>query len=195
MSRPTNDARPDELLDAIVRYIVRHGIADLSLRPLAKAVGSSPRVLLYYFGSREQMVARALARLREALRAQLFALYEVKASTPERAYFAIWRAMSSPASEPIFRLFFEVCGLALREPRRYRSFLEATVTDWLDALDDAPSRARLGRHRSRAIATLAVAGFRGFMLDYLASRDRKRVDRAVKLWIPTLLALDPPVRA
>jgi AcrR family transcriptional regulator len=186
MSRPVNDARPAELLDAVVRYLVQHGLSRLSLRPLAKAVGSSPRVLLYYFESSEQLIAKALARLRGLQRAELIARYVSIAGAPAAGYFAIWKAMTAPASEPLFRLFFEVYGLAVRQPRRFKPFLTSTVNDWLDAIDDAESRKRLGRRRSRALATIVVAGFRGFMIDYLASRDRTRIDGAVRLWLRTL---------
>ena len=56
MSRTPDEARRRELLEACVDYVCRHGLADLSLRPLAKAVGSSPRVLLHYFESKENLV-------------------------------------------------------------------------------------------------------------------------------------------
>ena len=56
MVRTADEQRPVELLDAIVGYLTTHGVAELSLRPLAKAVGSSPRVLLYYFGSKEKLL-------------------------------------------------------------------------------------------------------------------------------------------
>ena len=51
MSRSVNEDRPIELRDAILRYLLKHGVTDLSLRPLAKSVGSSPRGLLYHSGS------------------------------------------------------------------------------------------------------------------------------------------------
>jgi AcrR family transcriptional regulator len=189
MARPIDEARRDAVLDAIVGYIARHGIADLSLRPLAKAVGSSPRVLLYYFGSSEQLVARALARMRDRQRALYATLYDRNAASPAAAYFAVWRAISSPAGEPLFRLFFEVYGLAVQKPERYRDFLAATVDDWLAAMSDPAARTRRDRDRARATATIVIAGFRGFMIDYLASRDRARVDRAVKLWLASLTPL------
>ena len=189
MARPIDDAKRRTLLDAIVTYIARHGLADLSLRPLAKAVGSSPRVLLYYFGSSEQLVALALARLRDRQRAQYAAIYDRKAATPAAAYFAIWKAISAPAAEPLFRLFFEIYGLAVRSPTRYRDFLTATVDDWLALLHDPAARTARAQQRARATATIVIAGFRGFMIDYLASRDRARIDRAVKLWIASLAPL------
>ena len=187
MSRTASAQRPEDLLDAIVGYFTKHGIADLSLRPLARAVGSSPRVLLYYFGSSEKMVDRALARLRERQRARYL---EMPGTFPTAAdYFAIWQSMKAREALPHFRLFFEVYGLALRHPRRYSGFLNAAINDWLDFLDNAASRKRYGRAKSRALATVVVSGYRGFMLDYCASRDHARLDRAVKLWIRSLEAL------
>src|SRR3954454_7780698 len=68
MGRQKDPVRRAELLDAVTGYVLQHGLADLSLRPLAGAVGTSPRILLYHFGSKEQLVASALAeaRAREA---------------------------------------------------------------------------------------------------------------------------------
>ena len=71
MSRTPDEARRAELLDRAVDYVCRQGLADLSLRPLAKAVGSSPRVLLYYFGSKENLVVEIIGRGRARQRAMM----------------------------------------------------------------------------------------------------------------------------
>ena len=68
MAGVPNKQRPVELLDAIHAYLVKNGVSDLSLRPLAKAVGSSPRTLLYHFGSKEKMIDRVLSHIREQQR-------------------------------------------------------------------------------------------------------------------------------
>ncbi|MEX3648859.1 TetR family transcriptional regulator, partial [Mycolicibacterium porcinum] len=52
----TPSARKIELLEAAYRYALAHGLGDLSLRPLAAAIGSSPRVLLFLFGSKDGLV-------------------------------------------------------------------------------------------------------------------------------------------
>jgi AcrR family transcriptional regulator len=183
MSRTVNEKRPHELLDAIVHYLTKHGLADLSLRPLAKAVGSSPRVLLYYFGSKEKLVVKVLAEVRQRQRA----IYgEIQAATFEEACRIIWKHMSAPDSEPLFRLFFEAYGIALRQPRLYKEFLHSTIADWLAFMADSLCREGYGHKQARAFATLVLAGFRGFMLDYCTTRDRKRLDHAVGLWLQTL---------
>jgi AcrR family transcriptional regulator len=183
MSRAVNAKRPEQLRDAIVEYLIEHGLTDLSLRPLAKAVGSSPRVLLYYFGSKEQMVIRVLAEIRQRQR--------VRYRRPPGATFAencraAWDDMITPDSEPLFRLFFEVYGIALRQPRLYQDFLKATIDDWLRPIADPLCRDGYTRAEARAFATVVLAGLRGFMLDYCTTHDRKRLDRAVALWIRAL---------
>ena len=63
-TEPAGSARQAELLELAYRYTVEHGWAELSLRPLARAVGSSPRVLLYLFGSKDELIRALLARAR-----------------------------------------------------------------------------------------------------------------------------------
>jgi AcrR family transcriptional regulator len=188
MSRTVNENRPEELRNAIVRYLIKHGLTELSLRPLAKAVGSSPRVLLYYFGSKEKMVIEVLAEIRQRQRASYG---EVQATSFAEACQAIWKRMSAPDSEPLFRLFFEAYGMALRHPQLYKAFLRATVEDWLRLIADPLCREGHARREARAFATAVLAGLRGFMLDYCNTRDRKRLDHAVRLWLGTLEAMLP----
>lgn len=191
MTRTASETRPAELLDAVVGYLVRHGVAELSLRPLAKAVKSSPRVLLYYFGSKEELVVKALARLRERQRGTFSAMREAKYDRPSDACRAIWKQMSAPESELLFKFFFETYAMALRHPKRYADFLRTAVGDWLEFV--AAPLIRKGRtdDDARAFATIVISGFRGFMLDYCATRDRARIDRAVDLWLDSLDTITP----
>ena len=189
MVRTANPERPLELLDAICDYLIVHGVAEVSLRPLAKAVNSSPRVLLYYFGSKDALVVRALARLRERQRAGYGAMKALPFATPADACRAIWKHLSSPASEPMFHMFVETYALALRDPQRFAEFLRTTVEDWLTFLSTPLIHQGYSQNDARAHATIVLAGFRGFLLDYCASRDRARVDRAVELWLHSLNAI------
>jgi AcrR family transcriptional regulator len=179
--------RPRQLRNAIARYLVKHGLFDLSLRPLAKAVGSSPRGLLYHFGSKEKMIIAVVAELRRQQRVA----YEVQAKTFSEACQVIWKRMSAPDSEPFFRLFFEVYGIALRQPHLYKDFLHDTVEDWLRAIAGPLSQQGHKESDARAFATVVIAGLRGFMLDYCATHDRRRVEHALRLWLSRLDSMMP----
>jgi AcrR family transcriptional regulator len=191
MVRVADERRPAELLDAIVGYLIKRGVAELSLRPLANAVKSSPRVLLYYFGSKEELVAAAVMRLREKQRASFRRMREARYDQPSDACRAIWQAMSAPEAERVFRLSLEVYSLALRHPRQFGEFLASSVEDWLEFLSEPLARKGINQEEARAFATVVIAGFRGFMLDYCASRDRERVDHAVDLWLRSLDLISP----
>ena len=195
MVRVADQQRPAELLEAIVRYLVQHGIAGLSLRPLAKAVDSSPRVLLYYFGSKEKLLACAIQRLRERQRLGFDKLRQVHYENPSDACRAIWQQMCGPESLAWFRLSLETYTMALRQPRQFADFLSTSVEDWLEFLSQPLIAKGASPAGARQFATVVVAGFRGFLLDYYASRDRKRVHGAVEMWLATLDTISPALPA
>jgi AcrR family transcriptional regulator len=193
MSRKANEQRPEELLNAILGYLVKHGVTELSLRPLAKAIGSSPRVLLYYFGSKENLIVEAVKNLRERQRAGIARLRQACHLRPSDACRAIWKQMSAPESEAAFELSLETYVLALRHPDLFGDFLSSSTEIWLEFLADSLTQRGASRTEARAYATAVIAGFRGFMLDYCAAHDRKRVDHAVEMWLEAMDALSERV--
>jgi AcrR family transcriptional regulator len=148
-------------------------------------------VLLYYFGSKDELVTESLVRAGDRQRS-MFAKLPKNPKSYEETMRAAWKIMSAPGQEAIFRLFFETYGLALQNRKRFARFLNRVVDNWLDYLEAPALRDGYSPKDARAIATIMVAGFRGFLLDLCATRDRKRVDRAVELWIKALDALPPP---
>jgi AcrR family transcriptional regulator len=172
VSRTADEARRAELLDRAVDYVTRHGLAELSLRPLAKAVGSSPRGLLYHFGSKEELIVEIVRRGRARQRAMMADL-KLANLPPREVARELWREFSRPEWEPLTRLSFEVYALSLADTARFPGFLDASVNEWLGALQGCTTTE----------ATLLIAGFRGFLLDLLATHDRVRIDRAVDLWL------------
>lgn len=186
MSRTPDEAHRAAVLEKAVDYVCRHGLANLSLRPLAKAVGSSPRVLLYYFGSKDELVVEIIQRGRVRQRETMAHLKFSAGLSPREVTRMLWRHWSSPQWEPLMRLFFEVYGLALQDRTRFPGFLENAVAEWLTALESCSTLPGYNRDDARAFATMMIAGFRGFLLDLCATHDRARIDRAVDLWLVLL---------
>ena len=156
-------AREVELLERSYAYVLEHGLSDLSLRPLAAAIGSSPRVLLFLFGSKDELVRRLLARARED---ELDGPVDVH---------RVWAWLSDPAHAGLLRLWTEAYARSLVDPAGpWGDFARATVADWLGILGDEPE------------PTAVLALLRGAMLDLLATGDRKRVDRAVAAGLKAL---------
>lgn len=183
MSRTVDLEGRAALLDRITSYVLEHGFADLSLRPLALAVDSSPRMLLYHFGSKEGMVTAVLRGIRQRQLAIFDQLRRSEFTMPVAVCKAAWAYMSQPNVGPMLKLFFETYALALRKPEAFPGFLEGAVEDWLRFLSE-PLRGD-GEERARAHATITLAMFRGFMLDFAATGDRERIGRAIDLWSET----------
>ncbi len=191
MARTRNDQRPEELLQAITVYVVKHGLSDLSLRPLAKAVGSSPRVLLYYFGSKEELVAAVFVKVREWQQRVLITSggNNTFADISRRA----WSEIVRPGNIHGLEFFYECYSQAVRHRKEYKDFLHGCFEDWIDRLIRVFLDAGTDRHRAQAIATILLSGLRGFALDYCATRNRARVEQALEFWIEALEAqIAPP---
>ena len=160
-----------------------HGLADLSLRPLAAAVGSSPRVLLYLFGSKDGLVA---ALLRRARMDELDLLDRVHERNQGRTAGLnvvagqIWTWLAAPEHRALLALWVEAYGRSLVEPEGlWADFAQSTVQDWLVVLAAAQPAADRNSEAGAVQRTLVLAVLRGALLDLLATGDEERVGAAV----------------
>jgi len=174
----TDSARKQELLEAAYRYVLGNGLADMSLRPLAKEIGSSPRVLLFLFGSKEELVRALLARAREE---ELRYLAELRAGRNGLAATGrdVWSWLAHPSHRALLALWTEGYARSLLgEPGPWAGFGRDTVRDWLDLLAERQAADADGPG-AEAERTLLLAVLRGALLDLLATGDAVRVTRAV----------------
>jgi AcrR family transcriptional regulator len=161
--------RRAELLERAYSHVLAHGLADMSLRPLAAAVDSSPRVLLFLFGSKDGLVRALLDRARRDELAMLARLPADRDPVAE-----VWRWLAAPEHRPLLVLWAEAYVRSLVDPGGpWTDFARSTVQDWLDVL--ATGRPEPER------ATLTLAVLRGALLDLLATGDVERTSAAVAL--------------
>jgi AcrR family transcriptional regulator len=173
----------DRLLERAIDYVVDHGLTDLSLRALAAALGTSHRMLIHHFGSREGLWA---AIVREVERRQLAMLADVMPD-PSLGYAdaqrAWWKHISDPALWPNERLFFELYGQALQDRPGAREMLDGIVDNWLGPATEMGVAMGLDRPTAESAARLGIAVTRGLLLDLLATGEREKVDAAMEHWI------------
>jgi AcrR family transcriptional regulator len=175
-------SRREVLLDAIIEYMLKHGVADLSLRPLAAKVGSKARLLIYHFRSKDSLVSEAMIVVRDRVQKAFAAMVENgRNHTASQILRAFWRWATSKQHERYLRLFFEVHGLALQKPARYGRYLEGAVSTWVEMMA-AVLPASISLPKRRALATLAVSSVVGLFLDYLSSGDKKRSSQALEIF-------------
>jgi AcrR family transcriptional regulator len=179
MARLPNPRIRERLRDRAVGYVLSHGMGDLTLRPLAKALRTNARMLIYHFGSREGLMREILARLREREDARIQAWFRASGKPHTLPEFLRWqwRRLSAPRARSAERLIFELYTLALRHPREYPGVLEDPLAYWRKLTERAGVDSKAGAIE----ATLLLAVTRGLLLDLCATGDRARVGRAMNM--------------
>ena len=168
--------RRQELLDAVVAELERSGIGDRSLRDIAAAVGTSHRMLIHHFGSRQGLLTEVVRTVEANQRAFLASLVV----PPQDAMVAMWQRLRDPRLWPAERLFYECYARASRGEEPYAALLPGLVDDWLDRAMAAagPPLAGADERQLRAQARLGLAVFRGLLLDLVGTADQAGVDAA-----------------
>ncbi len=168
----------DRLLRAAIDHALRAGIADLSLRELAAAIGTSHRMLIYHFGSREGLLVAVAQAVEEAQRATV-----LSSGTGAGEARRFWKRVSDPSLWPQERLFFELYAHALLGRPGTESFLDGIVELWVEPIAAVLVSAGVDRAAARAEARLGVAVIRGLLLDLLATGDREGVTEAFERYL------------
>lgn len=175
MARPLDHAKRAELLDAVVGYIATHGLADLSLRPLASELGTSSRMLIYYFNTKEELLVQALETQRPDINA-VFADISDVASVRERLW-EFWRANTTGSDARSVTVMVQVVGAACAPHSPYTEYAQEAIATFVAALTEG-LRSVETIDDPALVATLLISGLRGILQDRLITGDIQRTDRA-----------------
>lgn len=177
-----------ELLGRIVTEVAIHGLGDRSLRELAAAVGTSHRMLLYHFGSRDGLV-RAIVEAVEAGQREALDTVAAMGGSDVAIARAMWRRISEPATLPFVRLFFELVGQVPGAADGSRDLTES----WLDIA--AGLGDRQGTPGDREEARIGIAIMRGLLMDLVTGADRADVEASMERFFAVWEAGAPTARA
>ncbi|MGH3622649.1 MAG: TetR/AcrR family transcriptional regulator [Sciscionella sp.] len=193
VQRRTTDSREsggagETLLAAAVDHVAANGVGDFSLRQLAAALGTSHRMLIYHFGSKEGLLVAVVRMVEQRQRDVLAALGADPANSAEEAGRRFWRDVSDPALQAHERLFFELYGRALQGYPGTTELLDGIVESWLEPLAALLRRYGFAEERARVQARLAIAVGRGLLLDLLATGERERVNESMEMFLSMVAA-------
>ena len=178
MGRHPQPEIKQRLLEACTDYALEHGLPD-RLGPLAQATGSSSRMLIYHFGTRDGLLREILGQARQRQLDVFTDLLRVRSDEPYLTTLGrAWSAMTGPHGRPYLRLFGRLHDSA-GEPL-WPGFRKAATTDWLAPLEDGMG--------SLELATVVLAVIRGLLMDLDATGDAARTDRA---WHAFLATIEP----
>ena len=171
------------LLDAAIEYVAANGLSDVSLRTLAAALGTSHRMLIFHFGSKEGLWVEIIRTVEERQRELLGQILPDPDQPIREAMRTWWKHISDPALWPNERLFFELYGQALQGRPYSADLLDGIVERWVEPAAKLSIARGVPPALARAHARLGVALVRGLLLDLLATGDVAGVDAAMDAFI------------
>ncbi|UUU43989.1 TetR/AcrR family transcriptional regulator [Streptomyces sp. NBC_00162] len=197
MGRAADLGKRADLLRRVREYVICNGLADLSLRPLAKALGTSDRMLLYYFGSKDRLVAEALAQdegrpllfLRQALDS---AGAPADAAGMRLVIEELWSQFTAPERRDVLPVTFEVMTASVLNPSRYGPVMRNLLAEWRRLLASAFAGLGMSDERAVAEAGLLVDATLGLLHAPLADGDW---DQATAAFQTLLDRLEPAWQA
>jgi AcrR family transcriptional regulator len=170
------------LLNAVVAHFEIEGLADQSLRRIAEAIGTSHRMLLYHFGSKDGLLLAVVREVEARTKVRLTDLSQDIPGDTDALIRRMWSYLSDPALGDFERLFFALYGRALQGDEAVRPLLEEDIAHWLDANVAMTAPLGVPADLARTHARLGLAVTRGLLLDLLATGDRQGVERALEVF-------------
>jgi AcrR family transcriptional regulator len=161
--------RRQELLDGVIDTCARSGIGNRSLRELAAELGTSHRMLIHHFGSRDALM---VAVVQEVERRQAVAFADL-GSEPAEVVGRMWERLSDPSLWPFERLFFECYARGAQGEEPFTLLVPSAVHSWLELAAGHPAGGDAAFNR------LGLAVIRGLLLDLVATGEREAVGEAL----------------
>jgi len=168
------------LLEQCVEFLAHNGFSQLSLRQIAAGTGTSHRMLIYHFGSREGLLAAVVNRV-EAEQRDALAAMAAGVEDPVELGRRFWRRLADPSLAGAERLFFEIYAHALFGREWTESFRATVIAAWARPVEELFVHYGFSRSEARLRSRLAIAATRGLLLDLLLTGDHRVLDGAAEL--------------
>lgn len=152
----------EEILRAAVATAMDLGLAALTYGAVARRLGTSDRMVVYYFRNKTELSTAVLGELGRKLKDAVASTMDERPVTFEVLLARTWPVLATPAGDRIFALFFQVVGLASDGSEPYRSAVRALVMEWADWLE--PRIVAPAGCTRRAAALAAIARIDGLLL-------------------------------
>jgi AcrR family transcriptional regulator len=171
----------DDMLRAATRVTLADGLGALTFSRVATEVGTSDRMVVYYFPTKADLVVGVVTAFGAELQATLETAFGPDRLAADELMRRAWPALNSGDAATMFDRFFEILGLAIAGQAPYNDLATALLNGWIDWLTDrvdAPTQAQ-----RRAIAASVVARIDGLLLVQRISGTRLAREAARELGI------------
>jgi len=181
MSRPTEPQKKQELLEQCLAAAIEAGALDSSINGIAKRIGTSGRMLVYHFGSKQELERQLIGLLEARLREKLWSFQSVsleEADCLAEPLLEMWSHLTSPAMCGLLKLTMELNQRAIQGNSETQHFIEQESKKWVDSL--------LNFTNDKTTALSLFHLFQGAILDFLTTGNTQRGYQSINAFTQTL---------
>lgn len=172
-----NNAKAEELLGSIIEIVRRQGLAGFSLDNLAPQLGTSSRMLVYYFGGKDELLGRIVYTLRDDHVTQLENEPVGSITDAIDRWWGHYRA--NPTD---MQFFFHLTSRSFEEPEKFQEFSSTAVGQWLPYFKRSLQGHVASDQEAESVSRLVLATVRGLMADLLITADKRQVERSLAVF-------------
>ena len=126
------EAKKEQIVATVATYLVSEGLIDVGIRKLAAVSGTSDRMLIYYFGTKDGLIGEALKAIAGNLSAELDMVLGTHLRGADQLIVEVLALREVPEFISAIRLWFEVVGLAVRDQEPYATYAKEIAQTWVD---------------------------------------------------------------
>ncbi len=167
--------RQGDLVERALATFIEAGTIELSLDQLAKSVGISKRMLVHYFGGRDELEARAMTLLEDRLRAQFSPEAFPKGVSVRTVMTTLWDRTTAPEARGVLRLIMDLSRRAWNGSARAQAFYAEQQRLWVQLL--------MKFLPDRVLVEEVLQLFQGAVLAYLITGDPEPGRRSLNRFI------------
>lgn len=170
------------IADEAVAYIREHGLSAFQLRTFAPSIGTSHRMVLHYFGSKDRLLAEVFRRLSR----DDMARFRKRATSARGMVLAMWRYYTAPKNQLRSMMYFDLLGTAFQRPAEFAGFL-ASTEDWIALIAGLAEQEGHDAADAAIRARTALAGWRGLLIELNSGNDRATCEQSLHALLDAFL--------
>ena len=168
--------------------MARTGVIDTSLRELASHLNTSARMLVYYFGSKEQLILEVLARQqRAAIPATEDLDLPVSIAAHRQWCFDDWHECTRGKRHNTLRVVLQIFGAACGVDSPYREYTWETMSLLTRNAQARLEAVGMPSHVAETRSRIALTAFQGLIIEYFTAEDTATVDETFRRFVDEFL--------
>lgn len=169
--------KAEQMLPAIVAILRERGPEGFILSSIAEDLGTSSRMLIYHFGSRDELLGKVMKVVREET---IEYLVQTRPTSLIEAINRWWEYYMNHLSD--MQLFFHLASRRFEEPTQFEEFASTAVERWIRYFADSVEAEGKSPTTAVVLGRLTIAALRGLVVDYLITEDREWAEKSLEAY-------------